>query len=156
MALYLSDQDKYKLLQINENIFFLVVGKKINCGAMEPENLQNLPGYHARARLVVTTLVCLRAEKLILVIIHQFLHRKAKINMNKLHVSPIQLSISRFLGEPAPFNRPGFPVDRFSIFQKDFFNKTNNMSKVFFGDPVPGLNVVQMSSYFIHTFYLSK
>jgi hypothetical protein len=68
------------------------------------------------------------AEKLILVIIHQFLPRKATKNIITLHVSSIQLSIARFLGDPAYFNRPiGLPVDRFSIVKKHFFINTNNV-----------------------------
>jgi hypothetical protein len=75
-------------------------------------------------------IVCFWAEKLILVIIHQFLPREAKISINKLHVSSIQLSIARFSGQPPHFTRPRFPMDRFSIVKKHFFINTITMSKV--------------------------
>jgi accessory gene regulator protein AgrB len=67
------------------------------------------------------------AEKLILVINYQFTPRKANINNYMLHLSSIQLSIAIFIGEPADFNRPGLPVDRFSNAQKHFFIKTSNV-----------------------------
>jgi hypothetical protein len=65
---------------------------------------------------------CFVAYKLNLVVIHQFLLRKAKISIFKLHVSSIQLSIARFLSDdPAHFNRPELPVDQFSTAKKHFF-----------------------------------
>jgi hypothetical protein len=75
----------------------------------EPENpskTPNAPGFHARAEPGMATPVLSWAEKLNLVIIHQFLTRKATKNIITLHVSSIQLSIARFLGDPAYFNRP--------------------------------------------------
>jgi hypothetical protein len=46
-----------------------------------------------------------------------------------LLVSSIQLSIVRFLGDH--FNRPGLPVDRFSIVKQHFFINTNNVKGFF-------------------------
>jgi hypothetical protein len=56
----------------------------------------NPPGFHAQTRLAMATPVSFWADKLILVIIHQFLPRKASINKITLHVSTIQLAIARF------------------------------------------------------------
>jgi hypothetical protein len=71
------------------------------------------------------------AEKLILVIIYLFQPRKVKINIYTLLVSSIQLPLARFLGDPAHFNGPGLPVDRFSIGKKHFFMNTNNVRGFF-------------------------
>jgi hypothetical protein len=103
-----------------------------NCGAMEsekPSKTQNAPGFHARAGPGMATppRSFFWAEKLILVIINQFLLRKATKNIISLHVSSIQLSIARFLGDPAHLNRPGLTVDRFSIVKKHIFINTNNV-----------------------------
>jgi hypothetical protein len=88
---------------------------------MAPENpskTPNSPGFHARAGPGMAIPVFFWAEKLILVIIHQFLPRKATKNIITLHVSSIQLLIASFLGDPAHFNRAGLPVNRFSIAKK--------------------------------------
>ena len=101
------------------------------------------------------------------------------MNAATLHFPTVQLSIVRFSGDPAQFNRPGLPVDRFSCAQKRFFINTNNVkgyllqqheshccleapryglqkNSVFrpkmaiFRLRGRGSNVVQMCSYFIH------
>jgi hypothetical protein len=75
----------------------------------------------------MATLVCFWAEMMATV-------RKAKISIFKLHVSSIQLSTARFLGDdPAHFNCLGLPVDRFS--------STLTISKVFYCSSV-GPNAV--------------
>jgi hypothetical protein len=66
-----------------------------------------------------------------LVIIYLFQPRKFKINIYTLLVSSVQLSLARFLGDPAHFNGPGLPVDRFSIGKKHFFMNTNNVRGFF-------------------------
>jgi hypothetical protein len=61
---------------------------------MAPENpskTPNPPGFHDRARPGMAIPASFWAKKLILVIIHH----------------SIQLSIARFLGDPASFNIPG-------------------------------------------------
>jgi hypothetical protein len=92
-----------------------------------PSKTPNPPGYHVRAGRAWRPRSFFWAEKLILVIIHQFLDRKTTKYIITLHVSSIKLLIARFLGDPALFNRSGFPVNRFSIVKKHFFINTNNV-----------------------------
>jgi hypothetical protein len=57
---------------------------------MEPENPSKMPifpGFHPRAWPGLAIPACFWAEKLILVIIHQFLPREAKVSIFKLHFS---------------------------------------------------------------------
>jgi hypothetical protein len=102
--------------------------------AMGPENPSktlNLPGFHTQARPGMAILVCFWAEKLILIIFHQFLHRKAKISIFKMYVSWIQLSIARFLGDPAHSLSQEFLWTDFES-SKSTFSSTLTMSKIFY------------------------
>jgi hypothetical protein len=71
----------------------------------------NLPGFYARGRSGMELSNIFWAEKLILVVIYQFLPRKAKMHIYALDVSMIQLLIAKLLGDPFHFYRPKLPVD---------------------------------------------
>ena len=95
--------------------------------SVNPLKTLNFPGFRARAQPAMRFRVRFWAEKLILVIINQFIPIKARMNTATLHFPSVQLSIARFLGDPGQFNRPELPVDRFSCAQKHFFINTNNV-----------------------------